>query len=258
MRGEGPYIILVRPQLGENIGMVARAMLNCGLTQLRLVNPRDPWPNPKAHTAAAGAQEVLEKVRVFETTQAAIADLTTVYATTNRRRDMEKPLLPFTDLVSLPPQTLLVTGFMFGAENSGLSNADIVLSDAILTIPVNRHFPSMNLAQAVFALCHQFITQTPAAVKGERRDLLLPEAHDLSMPAPKEELLNFYDRLESLLNKGGFFYPLPKKEKMQQNLRNFFQRAKPSSQELQTLHGVIRCLSQEPNRKKIDKKGKSV
>ena len=241
--GGGPAIILVEPQLGENIGTTARAMYNCGLTDLRLVNPRDGWPNPRAESAASGADVVLENARLFESTEAAVADLIRVYATTARRRDMVKPVLA-PRLAAQEMRQLEARGetfgVLFGPERTGLSNDDVVLAEAILAVPLNPAFSSLNLAQAVLLISYEwYLGEQP-----ETREL--PQAG--SRPATSEELVHFFRHLEEDLTEAGFLLPIEKRPIMVRNLRNIFQRARLTDQELRTLHGVVRSLSGRRNR----------
>ena len=153
----GPAIILVRPQLGENIGTAARAMLNCGLMDLRLVAPRDGWPNVKALNAASGADAVIGQARLFESVADAVADLNSVFASTARGREMVKPVFtPRQAAAKLHPASATHAGILFGPERSGLSNDDVVLADAIIEVPLNPAFSSLNLAQAVLIICYEW------------------------------------------------------------------------------------------------------
>ncbi len=226
-----PIIILVNPQLGENIGMTARAMGNCGLDHLRLVAPRDGWPNQDAIDAAAGADWIINKAQVFETTSDAIADLQQVYATTARSRFMVKPVITPQEMV-VQLNTGLKTGILFGCEKSGLSNEDVTLADAILNIPVNSEFSSLNLAQAVLLVAHQwFLSQGIESSKTEIN------------PASKEDLLHLFNHLETELEQVGYFFPPHKKPEMIQNFRNALVRAGLTQQEVRTFRGIIKALS---------------
>ncbi len=233
--GESPVIILVDPQLGENIGMVARAMLNCGFTELRLVRPRDGWPSDKAIAAASGADQVVDGARLFDTTEAAIADLTAVYATTARPRGMTKPVYAPDEAAPLMAEDPASTGILFGGEAKGLKNDDIALADAIIMAPLNPQFSSLNLAQAVLLVAHEFYklglepADDPLEKKGTR-------------PATKEELLGFYEHLESALDGSGFLHVKEKRPTMVRNLRNLFGRARLTEQEVRTLRGIIASL----------------
>lgn len=232
--GESPVVVLVDPQLGENIGMVARAMLNCGFTELRLVRPRDGWPSDKAIAAASGADQVVDGARLFDTTEAAIADLTAVYATTARPRGMTKPVYAPDEAAPLMAEDPASTGILFGGEAKGLKNDDIALADAIIMAPLNPQFSSLNLAQAVLLVAHEFykLGLEPAddpQKKGTR-------------PATKEELLGFYEHLESALDGSGFLHVKEKRPTMVRNLRNLFGRARLTEQEVRTLRGIIASL----------------
>ena len=219
-------IILVRPQLPENIGMVARAMLNFGFDQLRLVDPREGWPHADAYPASAGADTVLDQTTVYKTVAEAVADLSVVYATTARKRDMVKPVI---DLPQLAPNHEHNIGILFGAEASGLSNQELILADQLITIPTNPTFSSMNLAQTVILVCHH-LYQRPQSCAKE------------TLPASKKELVFLLGQLEQMLDQRDFFKPAGKKPLMLQNLQNIFTRTGLSSQEVQTLHGVFKAL----------------
>ncbi len=236
--GGAPAVVLVDPQLGENIGMVARAMLNCGLTELRLVRPRDGWPSEKAEAAASGAAEVIAGTRLFETTAAAIADLQRVFATTARPRGMVKPVVtPAQAARELHAEAAAghKTGLLLGPERSGLVNDDIALADAVLSVPLNPVFSSLNLAQAVLLVGHAWFM---AADDTEPRRLEV----GVGRPASKADLLNFFERLEAALDESGFLYPPEKRPTMVRNLRNLFHRVAPTEGEVNTLHGIISAL----------------
>lgn len=234
----GPAVILVAPQLGENIGACARAMLNCGLTDLRLVAPRDGWPNPAAEAMAAGASEVLDRARVFDTTADACADLTYVLATTARPRGVTKQaLVPRAAAEELRARVAaaLPVGVMFGPERAGLVNEDVALADAVITVPLNPGFSSLNLAQAVLLIGYEWFqtaSDTPAF-----------QMMSDSPPATVETREFFLDRLEADLEEVGFFYPEHLGPTMKRNLRTLFTRAGLTDQEVQTLHGVLKSLS---------------
>ncbi len=235
----GPAIILVDPQLGENIGMVARAMLNCGLSELCLVRPRDGWPNPAAESAAAGADEVLARARLFETTAEAVAGLHRVYATTARPRGMIKPVVTprraAAELRAAIGQGARA-GVLFGPERAGLVNDDVTLADAVLSVPLNPAFASLNLAQAVFVVGYEWLLgETGTAA----RELTM----GATRPATKAELIGFFERLEAALDAAGFLQPVEKRPIMVRNLRNLFQRAELTEQEVRTLHGIVTALT---------------
>lgn len=237
----GPAVILVAPQLGENIGMAARAMLNCGLTELRLVKPRDGWPNEDALKASAGADGVISNAKVFETTSGAIADLGLVFAATARPRDMTTRVI---SPVQAAGETLRFVqeggdaGILFGREAKGLKNDDIALSDAIITVPVNPAFSSLNLAQAVFAVGHEWF-KAVMPDDAQEGDLAIPKE---TRPADKAELLGLFEHLEDELQISGFFHVPEKRTVMSRNLRNLLQRAGLTEQEVRTLRGVISSL----------------
>ncbi len=238
-RSGGPAIVLVDPQLGENIGMVARAMLNCGLDELRLVRPRDGWPNPAAESAASGAEEVLARTRLFETTAEAVADLQRVYATTARPRGMLKPVVtPRRAAAEL--RTALARGarggVIFGPERAGLVNDDVALADAVLSVPLNPAFASLNLAQAVFVVGYEWLL---GEAEVPERALPLGAAR----PATKAELIGFFERLEAALDAAGFLQPVEKRPNMVRNLRNLFQRTELTGQEVRSLHGIVSALT---------------
>ncbi|MFQ6016555.1 MAG: RNA methyltransferase [Kiloniellaceae bacterium] len=234
----GPAMILVDPQLGENIGMVARAMLNCGLGDLRLVRPRDGWPNPAAEAAAAGADSVLRRARAFDATAQAIADLRRVYATTARPRGMAKNLVSPRQAAAEMRAAIgrgETVGVLFGPERAGLTNDDLALADAVLEVPLNPAFASLNLAQAVLLVGYEWY-QTGDSTPPRRL------ATGAAGPAPKAELLNFFARLEAALDEANFFFPPEKRPAMVRNLRNLFQRADLTESELRSLHGVVSAL----------------
>ncbi len=226
-------LILVHPQLGENIGMCARAMLNCGFTQLRLVAPRDGWPSESAVNASAGAGSILEQATVHATVADAIADCTIVYATTARQRALNKPVIELPTLsthrIATPQENI---GILFGAERSGLENDAIALADYVLTIPLNPAFTSLNLAQAVLLVCYTLMNRVPP-------DLAQT---GLEPPAEKAQLLHFLGRLEASLLEKNFLYPEEKRPLMMRNIQTMFTRAQLSPQEVQTLEGILTAL----------------
>ena len=242
--GSGPAIVLVEPQLGENIGACARAMLNCGLTDMRLVNPRDGWPNPAADAMAAGAIEVLQKARVYPTTAEACADLTYVLATTARPRGVTKEaLVPRAAVAQLRARIDAdqPAGVLFGPERAGLVNEDVTLADAVITVPLNPGFSSLNLAQAVLLVGYEWYQSGDAT----------PDVQLMSdsPPAPVETREFFFTRLEQELEEVGFFYPEHLGPTMKRNLRTMFARAGLTDQEIQSLHGVIKALTGKRRRR---------
>ncbi len=236
----GPAIILIRPQLGENIGTAARAMLNCGLMDLRLVAPRDGWPNVKALNAASGADAVIGRVRLFDTIAEAVAELNTVYATTARARDMIKPVITARKAAeNMRQNTVAKAGILFGPERSGLNNDDVSLADAIIEVPLNPAFASLNLAQAVLIISYEWYAATGETVP----ECLLT---DHGSAAQKDEILNFFNMLEGELDIRNF-YPTPAmRPKMTRNMRNLFQRLQLSQQDVQSLYGIVKALANTP------------
>jgi len=235
-----PAIVLIGAQMGENIGAAARAMLNCGLKDLRLVAPRDGWPNPKARAAAAGADLVIDGVRVFGTTAEAVADLTRLFATTARPRDMIKTVLT-PRAAAAEARTAIAAGervgFLFGAERTGLDNEDIVLADAIVTVPLNPGFSSLNLGQAVLLQGYEWFT-AGSTVPPVQRDT------GAARPATKAEVQGLFTHLETELVACGFFDRIEAKQPaMMRNLKNFLQRVPLLEQDVQTWRGIVKALS---------------
>ncbi len=233
---DGPVIVLVNPQLGENIGTAIRAMTNFGLSELRLVNPRDGWPSEEAKAAAAGADHVVDGVQVFDRLEDALADLSFVYATTARNRDMLKPVKGPGEAVAILRQRHKrgeKTGILFGRERAGLSNEEIALADEMVTFPVNPAFASLNIAQAVLLMSYEWLRAECDA---------LPFDVPSSIPATKDDLFGLYDHLENALDKERYFYPEHKRATMVENLRNIFHKAQLSKQEIQALRGMVAAL----------------
>jgi tRNA/rRNA methyltransferase len=233
-----PAIVLVEPQLGENIGMAARAMANCALSDLRLVRPRDGWPNEKAVANASGADAILDGARLFESTEAAIADLTEIYATTARSRGMIKRVLKPGAAVAAMRATVSAggrPGVLFGPERTGLNNDDVALADAVVSVQVNPGFTSLNLAQAVMIVGYEWF-QAGADTPDEQ----LVATHTL--PATKAELHGFFDHLERELDAAGFLAVPEKRPSMIRNIRNIFERAALTETEIKTLHGIVTRL----------------
>jgi len=229
-------IILVKPQLGENIGAAARVMKNFDLTDLRIVAPRDGWPNPAAESMAAGAKDMLGAAGLYDTTAAAIADCHRIYATSSRLRYMEKPLFDMAEAMQQLVEAVAGgqrIGVMFGPERSGLDNEDLALADAMVTIPVGEAYPSLNLAQAVAITCYEW-----TRVSG-RLTIAAPET---ATRASKQEMQSLFDDLEARLDDRNFWKVEEKKPIMWRNIRNMFQRQELSEQEVRTLRGIIQCL----------------
>jgi tRNA/rRNA methyltransferase len=235
----GPAIILVRPQLGENIGMASRAMLNCGLGELRLVAPRDGWPNPAAQRAASGADSVLDAARVFGTVAEAVGDLTRVIATTARHRELTQRVVNPRRAAADLRQWCAAgerCGVLFGPERTGLQNDDLVHADTVLTIPLNPHFTSLNIAQTVLLVAYEWSQGLDA---GQDETLVTNHAR----PATKAELANLFAHLERELDESGFLRVPEKRPDMVRNIRALLQRARPTEQEVNTFHGIIAYLA---------------
>ncbi len=235
-----PIVVLVEPQLGENIGAAARAMANFGLSRLRLVAPRQAWPNAKARIMAAGADRILDAAELYDSLEAAIADCTFVVAATARAHDQAKPVVGAAEAAALlAPRVAAgeLAALVFGRERNGLENDEVALADRILTLPVNPAFASLNLAQAVAIVAYEWFKLE----SGAKLPFAMPEK---SAPAPKQQLLAFFASLERELEKVEFFRPPDKRETMQINLRNIFTRMQPTRQDIQTLHGVIMAIAE--------------
>ena len=229
-----PVIVLVRPQLGENIGKAARAMLNFGLTGMRLVSPRDGWPNPSAGPAAAGADVVLEQARVFDSVADAVADCAHVYATTVRKRGVTKPVVT----PQAAARSIHADGgrsaILFGPERSGLATDDVAIARSIITVPINPGFGSLNLAQAVILIAYEWSKHVALAQ---------PPETDLPPPAPQDELDGMIGQLDAMLEAAGFFFPLDKVPTTKRTLRTLLTKPGWSSQEVRTLRGVLSALA---------------
>lgn len=232
-----PAILLHQAQLGENIGSTARVMLNFGLTDLRLIAPRDGWPNPAAETLSAGAFEAGVTVSVFETTEQALADLTLVIAATARPRGMEKPIVDASGGAGLAQAHGGPCGVLFGGESSGLPSDVVGLADAIMTYPVNPQFASLNLAQAVGVFCASWGAGQGRQGRFEGTD---EGVGDL---APREDLIRMFEHLEEELEKAGYFHPPDKTPLMKTNIRNAFIRGNWTLQEVRTFRGAIKALA---------------
>ncbi|MEQ1755759.1 MAG: RNA methyltransferase [Micropepsaceae bacterium] len=242
----GPAIILSHPQLGENIGAAARVMLNFGLTDLRLVEPRDGWPNEKANIMAVGAIDILRNARLFERTEDAVADLGLVFCTTGRDRLMSKRVItPDEAAAELAAEVSeqRACGILFGAERTGATNEEVILCDAILTVPTNPEFMSLNLAQSVAIVAYEWSKQSHV-----KPAFKVPAKFRRTHLANKEDLIGFFEHLEGELDRTEFLFPPAKREGMVQNLRNMWHRAELTYQEVQTLRGMIRALTGTKNR----------
>ena len=225
-----PVIVLVRPQLGENIGKAARAMLNFGLAEMRLVAPRDGWPNPAAGPAASGADRVLEAARVFATVADAVADCAHVYATTVRRRGVTKPVVTPAAAGEAMHRDPGRSAVLFGPERSGLETDDVALARTIVTVPINPEFGSLNLAQAVILVAYEWSRGVA---------LESPPAIDLDPPAPQAELEGMIAQLDQLLEDAHYFFPEDRAPASRRTLRTLLTKPGWTSQEVRTLRGVL-------------------
>ncbi|MBY0226318.1 MAG: RNA methyltransferase [Hyphomicrobium sp.] len=247
--GTTPSVILIEPQLPDNIGMVARACANFGLDDLRLVDPRDGWPNEKARIAASGANYVIDDAAAYDTFDAALSDLNWVCATTARQRDLRKPVLTPEEAVAEMRKRIGAgqrCGVIFGRERNGLETHEVARADAIVMIPVNSRFASLNLAQAVLILGYEWMRNSEQATLGRvttfeqalRPGLYLGD----QVPATREELTGFFEHLERELERQGFFSSPDKRPSVVNNLRTMFLRAEPTGQEVKTLRGIVATL----------------
>lgn len=237
-----PSIVLVRPQLGENIGKAARAMLNFGLTDLRLVGPRDGWPNPAAGPAAAGADVVLAQARVFGSVAEAVADCSHVYATTVRKRGVTKPVLTPEMAAREIGGASGQSAILFGPERSGLETADVALARSIITVPINPAFGSLNLAQAVVLCAYEW-----SKVEAARGSLVQPTAEEVLPPAPQADLEGLIAQFEAMLEPGGYFMPEDRAEATRRTLRNLLTKPGWNHLEVRTLRGVLSSLKRRIN-----------
>lgn len=240
MAAQTPIIVLVRPQLGENIGKAARAMLNFGLTEMRLVNPRDGWPNPSAGPAAAGADKVLDEARVYTSTADAVADCEHVYATTVRKRGVTKPVVGPDEAARLIHSQAGRHAILFGREASGLETEDVALARHILTVPINPEFGSLNLAQAVILAAYEW-----SRIGREEAEtaLVQPTAEKDSLPpAPQDELDGLIAHLEEMLEPKGYFLPDARAEATRRTLRTVLTKPAWNHLEVRTLRGVLSSL----------------
>jgi tRNA/rRNA methyltransferase len=232
-----PVIVLVRPQLGQNIGKAARAMLNFGLTEMRLVAPRDGWPNPEAGPAASGADVVLEQAQVFASAEDAIADCGQIFASTVRRRDLVMPVIgpeEMADRIGLFGER---SAILFGPERSGLETEEVALANAIVTVPINPEFGSLNLAQAVILLAYEWSRKTALAQ---------PTSKELEPRAPHGELEGLIGQLNQELEAKGYFHPPSRTQATKNTLRTIFTKTGWSSREVKAIRGVIRALVNPP------------
>jgi tRNA/rRNA methyltransferase len=231
-----PVIVLVRPQLGQNIGKAARAMLNFGLTEMRLVAPRDGWPNPDAGPAASGADAVLEKAQLFATVAEAVADCGLVYASTVRRRDLVMPVVGPEQMATEIRSTAGRSAILFGPERSGLETEDVALATKIVTVPINPDFGSLNLAQAVILLAYEW---------SRGAGLAQPTAKEGEPPAPLAELDGLIEQLYGALEGADYFHPPERTQATRMTIRTILTKPQWSRRELKALRGMIRALAEE-------------
>ncbi|MEQ1671644.1 MAG: RNA methyltransferase [Hyphomicrobium sp.] len=259
--GETPSVILMEPQLADNIGMVARACANFGLDNLRLVNPRDGWPNEKARIAASGANYIIDDSTAYPVLDEAIADLNWIVATTARQRDLRKPVMTPEQAIS-EMRTRIGRGercgILFGRERNGLETNEVANADALVMIPVNAQFASLNLAQAVLLMGYEWMRGNKDRSLGRVTTFEKPLVEGVNMghdrPATKQELLGFFEHLERELEHQGFFNPQQRRPTVVQNLRTLFSRMGATEQEVRTLRGIVATLAQG---KGGSRKGKS-
>ena len=234
MSDSQPAIVLVRPQLGQNIGKAARAMLNFGLTDLRLVAPRDGWPNPDAGPAASGADVVLEKARLFETTAQSIADCNLVFASTVRRRDLVMPVVGPEDMATQIHAMQGKSAILFGPERSGLETDDVGLASSIVTVPINPEFGSLNLAQAVILLAYEW---------SRHEQLEQPPAKEAELSAPMEQVEGLVGQMNEALDQVGYFFPPERTAATKATIRTILTKPGWSSREINALRGMLRAIT---------------
>lgn len=233
-----PIFILVRPQMAENVGMVARAMMNCSVYELRIVSPREDHLSDKAISASSGAADILQKATIFNTLSEAISDLNCVLATTARERGMNKPVFTPEPAVKVLQEKMIKgqkCGILFGAERTGLENHELIMADGIIEIPLNPLHSSLNLSQATLLVGYEWFKLGNASTR----------VSNTNPPATKAELDFFLNHLETELEKRGYFRFFDKKERMHRNLRNIFTRNNLTTSEIKTLHSVINDLTRE-------------
>jgi tRNA/rRNA methyltransferase len=236
MSNANPVIVLVRPQLGENIGKAARAMLNFGLSEMRLVSPRDGWPNPSAGPASAGANAVLDDALVFASLAEAVADCANVYATTVRKRGVTKPVVTPEQAAREIHEAPGRSAYVFGPERAGLETEDVALARAILTVPINPEFGSLNLAQAVILCAYEWSKHTVLAQ---------PTIEEILPPAPQDELEGLIGHIEGMLEEKNYFWPPARAETNRLTLRNVLTKPGWNHLEVRTLRGILTTLSRE-------------
>ena len=234
-----PIIVLVRPQLGQNIGKAARAMLNFGLTELRIVAPRDGWPNPEAGPAASGADSVLEQATIHPTVADAVADCTNVFASTVRRRDIILPVVDPTQMAAEIHAAQGRTAILFGPERSGLATEDVAHAGTIVTVPINPEFGSLNLAQAVILLAYEWSRGQP---------LEQPTLKDAEEPAPQAEVEGLVGQVDSALEAAGYYFPPDRAKVTKLTIRTLLTKPGWSSREVRAMRGMIRSIAKGSKR----------
>lgn len=230
-----PVIVLVRPQLGQNIGKAARAMLNFGLTEVRLVAPRDGWPNPEAGPAASGADIVLERAQLFDTVPEAVADCSLVLASTVRRRELVIPVIGPEEMAAQIGSNPGRSAILFGPERSGLETEDVALANAIVTVPINAEFGSLNLAQAVILLAYEW---------SRTQQLAQPTLRDVEPPAAHGDVDGLIGQLEGALDAVGYFHPPERTQATRNTIRTIFTKTGWSSREVKAVRGMLRAIAQ--------------
>ncbi|MDC9701650.1 MAG: RNA methyltransferase [Alphaproteobacteria bacterium] len=245
---QSPAIILVEPQLAENIGAAARAMGNFGFSDMRLVAPRDNWMNERTRAMAAGANEILDSISVFPSLDLAVSDLHFVYASTARPRDMRKSVVDAADAASAMRSFFSSgqkAGILFGRERWGLVNDEISLADEIITLPVMPDFSSLNLAQSVLLVCYEYFCSCAIPGQGVKKADALQgkeEAEEKEEAATRQDVFHLFEHLERELENAGFFFPIEKKPSMVRKLRNLLHRSRLSRRDTSILHGVVSSL----------------
>ncbi len=247
---DGPAVILVTPQMADNIGMVARAMANFGLDELRLVAPRDGWPNEKARAAASGANHIIDQARSWDDIKGAVGDLTWICATTARQRQLRKPIFTPEQAVVEMARRIAIgerVGVLFGAERQGLENDDIAIADAMVMVPVDPRFASLNLAQAVLLMSYEWLKLSDKGTLGRVTTYETAMKTGLNLrgdlPASKFELIGMFEHLETELDLAGFLKPSAKRPMMIRNIRTMLERMQATEQEVRTLRGIIASLT---------------
>ena len=263
--GPAPVVVLVNPQLGENIGTAARAMANFGLHDMRLVEPRDGWPNEKAVTASSGAHWILDRANVYSTLADALSDVNHVYATTARPRGMIKEVIT-PEQAGQDMRARIARGekvaMLFGRERWGLSNDEVSMADVIVTAPVNPAFASINIAQAVLLMGYEWFKDQAETLGQQTAELAALDGPGLqtpdTRPATKEEFNGFIGHLEHELDIAGFFKTEAKKPGMLRNIRNLFARASLTEQEVKSLRGIVSSLTRAHEKRKEERAAKGI